>query len=98
MAVVWLTVVGDEAEIIDLRVDLSMRRQGVGRVLLEETLKALTLRSVDRVFLEGRRSNAAAITLYERAGFAATGTRDNYYETASGREDALLMRYDSNKR
>lgn len=98
IAVVWLNVIGNEAEIIDFRVHTSMRRQGVGHVLLRDTLNALTLRSVDRVFLEVRRSNVAAITLYERAGFATIGTRDNYYETASGREDALLMRHDSNKR
>ena len=98
LAVVWLNIFQDEAEIIDFRVNISMRRQGVGRYLLNETLRALNLSGIKAVFLEVRRSNVAAITLYENAGFATIGQRNNYYETASGREDALLMRHDSNKR
>ena len=98
LAVVWLNIFQDEAEIIDFRVDISMRRQGVGRYLLNEMLNALNLSGIKAVFLEVRRSNVAAITLYESSGFATIGARNNYYETASGREDALLMRHDSNKR
>ena len=98
LAVVWLNIFQDESEIIDFRVDVSMRRQGVGRFLLNETLNALNVSGIKAVFLEVRRSNAAAITLYESAGFANIAQRNNYYETASGREDALLMRHDSNKR
>lgn len=98
LAVVWLNIFQDEAEIIDFRVDVAMRRQGVGRYLLNETLNALNVSGIKAVFLEVRRSNAAAITLYENAGFATIGQRNNYYETAFGREDALLMRHDSNKR
>ena len=98
LAVVWLNIFQDEAEIIDFRVDISMRRQGVGRHLLNEALNALNLSGIKTVFLEVRRSNVAAITLYESAGFATIEQRNNYYETASGREDALLMRHDSNKR
>ena len=98
LAVVWLNIFQDEAEIIDFRVNISMRRQGVGRYLLNETLRALNLSGIKAVFLEVRRSNVAAITLYENVGFATIGQRNNYYETASGREDALLMRHDSNER
>jgi ribosomal-protein-alanine N-acetyltransferase len=98
IAAVWLNVFGDEAEIIDFRVDARMRQQGVGRYLLSEILNVLDLSGIKAVFLEVRRSNLAAITLYERAGFATIGVRNNYYETAKGREDALLMRHDSNKR
>lgn len=75
-----------------------MRQQGVGRYLLNEILNVLDLSGIKAVFLEVRRSNLAAITLYERAGFATIGMRNDYYETAEGREDALLMRHDSNKR
>ena len=98
LAVVWLNIFQDEAEIIDFRVDISMRRKGVGRHLLNEALNALNVSGIKTVFLEVRRSNVAAITLYESAGFATSGQRNNYYETASGREDALLMRHDSNER
>jgi ribosomal-protein-alanine N-acetyltransferase len=42
------------------------------------------------VFLEVRESNSAARTLYEKAGFEATGLRKSYY--ANPVEDAVLYR------
>ena len=51
IAVIWLNVLGDEAEIIDFRVDTSVRQQGVGRFLLGETLRALNVSGVKSVFL-----------------------------------------------
>ena len=42
------------------------------------------------MFLEVRRSNQAAIVLYERAGFASLSVRHGYY--SHPREDALVMR------
>ena len=98
IAVIWLNVLGDEAEIIDFRVDTSARQQGVGRFLLGETLKTLNVSGVKSVFLEVRGSNAAAITLYEHSGFATICRREGYYATSQGREDALVMRHDSIKR
>lgn len=98
IAVIWLNVLGDEAEIIDFRVDTSVRQRGVGRFLLGETLKTLNVSGVKSVFLEVRDSNVAAITLYEHAGFATIGRREGYYATSQGREDALVMRHDSIKR
>jgi ribosomal-protein-alanine N-acetyltransferase len=47
------------------------------------------------VFLEVRASNAAAIRLYEGNGFDTVGRRVNYYPAADGREDALVMRWES---
>jgi ribosomal protein S18 acetylase RimI-like enzyme len=49
----------------------------------------LAASGAQRVFLEVRRSNAAAIGLYERSGFRPVGVRRGYY--ASPREDALTM-------
>jgi ribosomal-protein-alanine N-acetyltransferase len=42
------------------------------------------------VLLEVRRSNAAAISLYERYGFTGVGVRQRYY--SDNGEDALVMR------
>jgi len=45
-----------------------------------------------QMFLEVRPSNAPALALYEKAGFATIGRRKGYYPAANGREDALVMR------
>jgi len=89
VAAIWYQCVAERAEVIDLRVLASERRQGLGRQLLWASLTALG--DVGAVELEVRSSNVAARTLYESLGFSETGSRPNYYATANGREDAILM-------
>ena len=48
-------------------------------------------RGAQRVFLEVRPSNAAAIALYHAEGFNEIGRRPRYYPAKGGREDALVM-------
>jgi len=75
-----------EAEVLLVAVAPSARRRGIARRLLDAALA----RSRARVaHLEVRASNAAAIALYERAGFVAVGRRPRYYDDG---EDALTMR------
>ena len=89
VAAIWYQCVAERAEVIDLRVLASERRQGLGRKLLRASLTALG--DVGAVELEVRSSNVAARALYESLGFSETGLRSNYYATAGGREDAILM-------
>ena len=89
VAAIWYQCVARRAEVIDLRVLASERRQGLGRKLLRASLTALG--DVGAVELEVRSSNVAARALYESLGFSETGLRSNYYATAGGREDAILM-------
>ena len=89
LAVAWFTLVLDEAEVIDIRVADTHRRQGLGERLLRESLATLSVRSV---FLDVRRTNSPAVTMYEKMGFLQVGVRHNYYQVCSGREDALIMR------
>ena len=89
VAAVWYQCVAELAEVIDLRVLASERRQGLGRQLLWASLIALG--DVGAVELEVRSSNVAARTFYESLGFSETASRSNYYATANGREDAILM-------
>ena len=86
---VWCQCVEGVAEVLDLRVLPSCRRQGYGRQLLEAALQALA--PVKRVDLEVRASNEAALGLYGDLGFSETGSRPRYYVTSGGREDAILM-------
>ena len=86
---VWCQCIEGVAEVLDLRVLPSCRRQGYGRQLLEAALQALA--PVKRVDLEVRASNEAALGLYGDLGFSETGRRPQYYVTSGGREDAILM-------
>ncbi|MNR57792.1 ribosomal-protein-alanine N-acetyltransferase [compost metagenome] len=43
------------------------------------------------LWLEVRASNRAAIALYEDLGFNEVTVRRNYYPSANGREDAIVM-------
>lgn len=91
--VVWYSVVEDEAEIIDIRVAQHHRRRGLGELLLAQSLEKLRLLKIRSVFLEVKSSNDGALALYTKLGFEIIGRRHNYYETPSGREDALTMSY-----
>ena len=45
----------------------------------------------NKILLEVRASNAAAIKLYLDFGFKEIGLRKDYYRLPEGREDALVM-------
>ena len=79
----------DEAEIPNVCVKASARKQGVGRqmltVLIEEALRL----GIATLFLEVRESNVAARRLYESLGFVENGIRKNFYEQPV--EHAVLM-------
>ena len=83
-----------EAQLLNLTVAPSARRQGVGRALLKRFLADARLRGAEQCFLEVRVSNSAAIALYGAEGFVAVARRVAYYPPAAAkeREDALVMR------
>lgn len=78
----------DVWHLMNVAVDPSLRRRGVGTALLAEMLARAGL-GRDRYTLEVRTSNLGAIKLYERFGFTAAGTRRRYYQDTG--EDALIM-------
>jgi ribosomal-protein-alanine N-acetyltransferase len=82
----------DEFEILNVATDPGVRRQGVGRALLQALLKL----PGKVLFLEVRESNSSALSLYKAAGFAEAGRRRNYYPTlgfsTGSREDAVVMK------
>jgi len=81
----------DEAELLTIGVAASQQRKGLGRAMLRELLELARARNIQRMFLEVRPSNAAAVALYRSAGFSEVGLRRGYYRDASGSEDALVM-------
>ena len=70
---------GQEAEILTIVVDGARRGRGLGRVLLQTQLDALSALGVNEVFLEVEAGNAAALALYRTLGFSQVGERKAYY-------------------
>lgn len=81
----------DDAELLDIGIAAQYQRRGFGRVLMEVMLVLARELGRQRVVLEVRASNAAAIALYRALGFGEIGLRRDYYAAENGREDALLM-------
>lgn len=90
-----LSFAADEAEIINLGVVPSARRQGLARALLDAGLAEARERRVRSVFLEVAEDNDAARALYQGAGFVEVGRRAAYYLRPDGaRTDALVLSVD----
>jgi ribosomal-protein-alanine N-acetyltransferase len=87
--------VAGEAEVLTLAVAPESRRLGLGRKLVARFVYQAQLRGAVRAFLEVSAENAAAIALYDSAGFAVEGRRKGYYATPEcSRIDALVMARD----
>lgn len=89
-----MTMAVGEAHILNLAVDPQCRRQGLGRFLLTHLLTVAGAAHSTIVLLEVRRSNKAAIRLYQSAGFRHIGTRRGYYPGHEQREDAFVLALD----
>lgn len=81
----------DEAELLLIAVDPAREGHGLGRQLLATLHKQLAANGRKKLFLEVRVSNQRALDFYTAAGLREIGRRKNYYPTADGREDALLL-------
>ncbi|MFG1173859.1 ribosomal protein S18-alanine N-acetyltransferase [Erwiniaceae bacterium CAU 1747] len=84
-------VVLDEATLFNLAVDPAYQRRGLGRELLQYLIAELEQREILTLWLEVRASNHPAIALYEQLDFNEVSVRRNYYPTADGKEDAVIM-------
>ncbi len=85
-----LRIVADELEILDLGVDPSFRRLGLGRRLLVAALDQGAKRGARTAYLEVRESNEAAKALYTALGFRSHSRRPGYYRDSG--EGALVLR------
>lgn len=85
-------VVLDEWHLLNLCVAPQYQRRGVGRYLMQRLFVQAEQLAADRMFLEVRQSNQAAIRLYRSLGFEDIGHRRDYYPAPTGREDARVMR------
>lgn len=83
----------DEATLFNIAIHPCMQKQGLATSLLTDLIEELATKNVHTLWLEVRASNHTAINLYERLGFNEITVRKNYYPTAHGREDAIIMAY-----
>lgn len=98
-AFVLFQCVLNEATLLLVMVEDEHRRKGLAKSLLKQAFECLQKLEVEKIYLELRKSNQAALSLYERLGFCLDGVRKNYYPAAqsglaaevNAREDALLM-------
>src|SRR5574344_439712 len=79
----------EEAHVTTLSVHPDYRKKGVAQSLIFRTIDDCYKNKIKYVTLEVRDSNIAAISLYEKNGFKAIGTRKNYYQ--DNNENALIM-------
>lgn len=83
-----------EAHLLNLSVARDWQRRGFGTRLLHHFIDLARSYEAQRMFLEVRPSNAAALALYAGNGFRRLYVRRGYYPADEGREDAILMGLD----
>lgn len=79
----------EDAELLKTAVLQERRGKGIGGLLLDAFTEKVLLQGAEKIFLEVRVSNEAALRLYVSRGFEKTRIRKRYY--ADG-EDALEMK------
>ena len=82
----------DEVHLLNITVAPEFQRQGWAQVLLDALQLWARSRNAQWLWLEVRKSNLRAQSVYEACGFRRVGERKRYYPAEGGaREDALVM-------
>lgn len=84
-----VAMLGDEAHLLNLAVREDKRRQGIGRALFARASVEAAVMGAEKLTLECRAGNTAAIALYESMGMESAGVRPGYYARTG--EDAVIM-------
>ncbi len=83
-----VTVAADSADIGNVAVAENYRRGGIGTAILNKLCETAREKGAEKVFLEVRVSNSAAMGLYLKNGFVGAYARTRYYPDG---EDCLVM-------
>ena len=86
-----VTVLFEDAEVMNVAVDIPFRGRGISKLLMNEMHKVARNLGAVQSFLEVRVSNVTAIGLYKSYGYETYGVRAKYYEDG---EDAFVMKKD----
>jgi ribosomal-protein-alanine N-acetyltransferase len=81
---------GPEVELLLIAVHPGERGRGTGHLLIKTACNDAIRRGAVDIFLEVRENNAAARSLYAKAGFTDIGRRTDYYAGATGQRFAAI--------
>jgi len=84
-----VSCVDDIADLQRIGVTSALRRSGIGSQLLEQALMLARREGTQRLLLEVREGNAAAIAMYAAHGFVEIDRRPRYYRDGA---TAIVMR------
>jgi len=77
-----------KGHIVSVAVLPSIRRKGIGEALINAGMQGMSDYGVSEFFLEVRKSNEAAVAIYEKLGYTVRRVLRGYYRDG---EDAYLM-------
>ena len=78
-------------EIMFIAVRPNYQKKNFASALLKYLINEAKLCKIKLLRLEVRKSNKAAISLYQKLNFKQVGIRNNYYSDGKNKEDALLL-------
>lgn len=84
-----LKIVIDEADIMNIAIKSSYRKQGVASLLLKNLIDICKNNNINNINLEVNEENFPAINLYKKYEFLEIGRRKKYY---ANKFDAILMK------
>ena len=85
------SILDEDIEILTFAVLPEYRRQGIGLALLKAVQDFAQQNHKKHIFLEVNATNQAAQSLYQKANFAQTGLRKNYYHENNKTFDAICL-------
>ena len=83
-----ILITPDDTEITNIVTKKSVRKRGIGSLLLDRLIEMTKELGKNSISLEVNELNKSAISLYEKSGFEIVGKRKKYYDGVS---DAILM-------
>lgn len=84
-----MVIAVDEGQITNIAVHPDYRGMGYGKAVTMALIKHAKASRLANITLEVRASNATAVGMYRKLGFAEVGKRKNFYTRPT--EDAIIM-------
>ncbi|WP_017316600.1 GNAT family N-acetyltransferase [Mastigocladopsis repens] len=81
----------DHVGVIGTYVDLSYRRQGIGKCLFDATFEAARRKGYEKIFTYVRADNVAALASYLRRGFQIVGTAQRHAKLNGTYVDEIII-------